>query len=149
MRLKFEITYRSSCIWKVRVENNKFFHSWPDHNETLVRSMDGNHLVMINILEIDVLPSLRKSEVIELRMAAFATEYRIFEDENAYAESIKPGIDGKKPLMERNTIFPVGQFVQNHWTVNTITGKLPAGSRDPSGNRQKTDDFYDRVAVNR
>ena len=113
---RFEITYKSSCVWQVRIEHNEYFHTWPDHNETLVRSMDGNHLAMINILDIDVLPAIKKGEIIELRMTAFATDYRIFEDEEKYAESIKPGLDGGKPLMDSNTIMPVGQFIETYNT---------------------------------
>ena len=113
---RFEITYKSSCIWQVRIEFNEYFHSWPDHNETLVRSMDRNHLAMINILDIDVLPSIRKGEIVKLRMTAFATDYRIFDDEEKYVESIKPGLDGRKPLMDSNTIMPAGQFVETYNT---------------------------------
>ena len=38
--------------------------------------MDGDHLIIVNILTIDVLPGVKKNEVIEFRMAAFAVNYR-------------------------------------------------------------------------
>ena len=112
----FELLYDTDCIWKVRIVKDEYFNTWPSQNQTIVRSMDGNHLLVINIANVDVLPSLRKNEVVELQIAAFATDVQVFEDENAYIETMESGINGNKLLSEKNTIFPVGQFFQTYNT---------------------------------
>ena len=104
-----------SCVWKLRIEDkvNKVDEEDPTRVKLLTRTMSGQGLFAIDVVNGDILPSFKKAEVIDLQMVAFAEEADFYADEEAYADTIEPGPNGKKMMIGDNSIFPVGLFSDN------------------------------------
>ena len=127
----FDAHADSLCCWKLRVEdkvNNKDEED-PTRVKLLVKDLNGDNLVAVDVVNGDVLPSFKKNEVIELQMIAFAAHADFYEDEEAYADSVEPGVNGKKTMIAENTLFPAGLFsddddlkdvVQIHGTIKKM-----------------------------
>ena len=127
----FDTHIDTLCIWKLRVQGkmNDYDPEDPTRVMLLANGMDGKGLLHINVINGDILPSFKEDEVIELQMAAFTDNVEIYDDEDAYAATVKPDAQGRKTMIGINTIFPVGFFsdnkevkdiVQIHGAITTV-----------------------------
>ncbi len=122
----------SLCVWKMRIEQkmkNKDEED-PTRVKLLAKGLDGSSMLAIDVVNGDILPSFKKDEVVELQMVAFAEKTDFYADEEAYADTVEPGPNGKKTMIGDNTIFPIGFFseseevkdvVQIHGTIKSMT----------------------------
>lgn len=122
----------SLCVWKMRIEHkmNNADEEDPTRVKLLAKGLDGSSMLAIDVANGDILPSFKKDEIIELQMVAFAEKTDFFADEEAYADTVEPGPNGKKTMIGENTIFPIGFFseseevkdvVQIHGTIKRMT----------------------------
>lgn len=102
----------STCCWKFRVDHKVKNEDKEDPTRVklLLKDLNGGNLVSVDVLNGDILPSFKKDEVIELQMIAFAEHADFYADDDAYADTVEPGPNGKKTMIGENTLFPVGFF---------------------------------------
>ena len=111
----FDTHADSMCVWEFRIEKKM---TNPDEDDpTRVRlftkALDGSCPLIIDVVNGDILPSFKTDEIIKLQMIAFSDHAEFYADEDEYAESVKPGHNGRKIMIGENTIFPSGLFIDN------------------------------------
>lgn len=136
----------SLCCWKFRIEQKVKFedNEDPTRVKLLLKDLNGGNMVAVDVLNGDILPSFKKDEVIELQMIAFSEHADFYADEDAYADTVEPGPNGKKTMIGENTLFPVGFFsddeemkdvVQIHGTIKRMAlGKNKIEGEEVSAN---------------
>ena len=105
-----------NCVWEVKCTDVNLQPKDADKTErrcVVSRPSDGSGLCVVNVVNADVLPSFREDDVLKLQMVAFPVEFDYFADEDAYAEVVPEGENGRRILLSDGSILPSG-MLQNH-----------------------------------
>ncbi|MBQ9845431.1 MAG: tetratricopeptide repeat protein [Oscillospiraceae bacterium] len=107
------------AVWDVRISGINLKDDEEDDTllkrRLVVKNKDtGDGMAVVNIVNADVLPSFLEDDIINLQMVAFARKIDYFADEDAYADSIEKGKDGKKMLLADGFIFPSGMLLNRN-----------------------------------
>ena len=130
----------SLCCWKFRIDHkmkNKDKDD-PTRVKLLLKDLNGGNPVAVDVLNGDILPSFKKDEMIELQMIAFAEHADFYADEDAYADTVEPGPNGKKTMIGENTLFPVGFFsddeaVKDVVQIHGVIKRMALGKNEIEG----------------
>ena len=112
---------------KVQIEDVKIHHAAQDvwklkivtaiaecDNSYLATCPDGNGLAAIRLVNEQVLETLESDSIIEAQVVAFAIDVNIYENEEAYADSVTPSADGQKLLMKDGLVVATDYLVNNN-----------------------------------
>ena len=97
------------CVWEARMEIN-VTRKDADllSKRTVVRSMDGCGIAVVNLVNADVLPSFMKDDIVKMQMVAFPELIEYYKDEDDYASHQPDSKDGQKHLIREGEIIPTG-----------------------------------------
>lgn len=112
---------------KVQIEDVKIHHAAQDvwklkivtdinecDNSYLATRPDGNGLVAIRLVNEQVLETLESDSIVEAQVVAFAIDVNIYENEEAYADSVTPSADGQKLLLKDGLVVATDYLVNNN-----------------------------------
>lgn len=112
---------------KVQIEDVKMHHAAQDvwnlkivtdinecNNSYLATRPDGNGLAAIRLVNEQVLETLESDSIIEAQVVAFAIDVTIYENEEAYADSVIPSADGQKLLLKDGLVVATDYLVNNN-----------------------------------
>lgn len=86
-----KIHHAAQDVWKLKIvtDINEC------NNSYLATRPDGNGLVAIRLVNEQVLENIESDSTIEAQVVAFAIDVNIYENEEAYADSVTPTADGQ------------------------------------------------------
>jgi hypothetical protein len=70
--------------------------------------------VAIRLVNEQVLETLESDSIVEAQVVAFAIDVNIYENEEAYADSVTPSADGQKLLMKDGLVVATDYLVNNN-----------------------------------
>ena len=105
-----KIHHAAQDVWKLKIvtDINEC------NNSYLATRPDGNGLVAIRLVNEQVLENIESDSTIEAQVVAFAIDVNIYENEEAYADSVTPTADGQKLLMKDGLVVATNYLVNNN-----------------------------------
>ena len=105
-----KIHHASEDVWKLKI----ITAIDESDGSYLATRLDDNGLVAVRLVNEQVLDTIEGDTIIEAQMVAFAVNVNIFQDEQAYSDSVSPSADGQKLLMKDGLVVATNYLVNNN-----------------------------------
>ena len=107
--------HASEDVWKLKIVTA----IGEDDGSYLATRLDGNGLVAVRLVNVQVLDTIESDTIIEAQVAAFAIDVNIYENKDAYVDSVTSSANGQKLLMKDGLVIATNYLVNNNANLTT------------------------------